>query len=136
MIVQLRGERIKQVDKIEKLILRRKGRRWRHLALLGFVLVVDLLDLPTVDTQATGGQDVLGHLVPQALEQRLGRLLRLQGEGQGDHLGHFKETFAKAEAIRVQLGLHGGLRKPEAHGVMSQVESVELLAYPFRGLGA
>src|SRR5712692_9165825 len=66
--VQLRGERIKQVDKIEKLILRRKGRRWRHLALLGFVLVVDLLDLPTVDAQATGGQDMLGHLVPQALE--------------------------------------------------------------------
>src|SRR5437763_11874635 len=32
-------ERIKQVDKIEKLILRIKGRRWRHLALLGFVFV-------------------------------------------------------------------------------------------------
>src|SRR5438874_8927949 len=41
-------ERIKQVDKIEKLILRIKRCRWRQLALLGFVLVVDLLDLTTV----------------------------------------------------------------------------------------
>ena len=57
-------ERIKQGDKIEKLLLRIKRCRWRHLALLGFVFVVDLLDLPTVDVQATCGQDVLGHLVP------------------------------------------------------------------------
>src|SRR6266480_2888269 len=41
-----RGERIKQVDKIEKLLLRLKGLRWRQLTLFGFVLVVDLLDLP------------------------------------------------------------------------------------------
>ena len=63
---KLRGERIKQVDTIEKLILRIKGLRWRQLALLGFVLVGDLLDLPTVDAQTTCWQDVLGHLVPQA----------------------------------------------------------------------
>src|SRR5712692_11365364 len=61
---QHRGERIKQGDKIEKLLLRRKGRRWRHLALLRFVFVVDLLDLPAVDAQPTCGQDVLCHLVP------------------------------------------------------------------------
>jgi hypothetical protein len=46
---KLRGKRIKQVDKIEKLIIKIKGLRWRHLALLGFVLVVDLLDLTAVD---------------------------------------------------------------------------------------
>ena len=46
---KLRGERIKQVNKIEKLIVRIKGLRWRQVTLLGFVLVVDLLDLPTVD---------------------------------------------------------------------------------------
>jgi hypothetical protein len=46
---KLQSERIKQVDKIEKLLLQLKGLRWRQLALLGFVLVVDLLDLPTVD---------------------------------------------------------------------------------------
>src|SRR5260370_25595 len=61
---QHRGERIKQGDKIEKLLLRRKGRRWRHLALLRFVFVVDLLDLPAVDSQPTCRQDVLCHLVP------------------------------------------------------------------------
>src|SRR5207247_1323292 len=72
-----RGERIKQLDKIKKLILRIKGLRWRQLPLLGFVFVVDLLDLPAVDAQATGWQDVLGHLVPQALEQQLARLLWL-----------------------------------------------------------
>src|SRR5439155_5589066 len=77
---KLRGERIKQVDKIEKLLLRLKGLRWRHLTLLGFVLVVDLLDLPTVDAQTTCWQDVLCHLVSQALEQRLGCLLWLHGE--------------------------------------------------------
>ena len=63
---KLRGERIKQLDKIKKLILRIKGLRWRHLTLLGFILVVDLLDLPTIDAQATCGQDVLCHLVLQA----------------------------------------------------------------------
>src|SRR6266702_3218647 len=74
---KLRGERIKQGNKIEKLILRLKGRRWRHLALLGFMLVVDLLDLTSVDAQATLGQDVLGHLVPQACQERRGGLLGL-----------------------------------------------------------
>src|SRR6266581_9213734 len=88
-------ERIKQVDKIKKLLLRIKGRRWRQLALLGFVLVVDLLDLTAVDAQATCGQDVLGHLVPQARQQRPGGLLGLQSESQRDHLGQFKESFAK-----------------------------------------
>src|SRR5260370_24851347 len=66
-----RGQRIKQVDKIEKLRIGIKGLRWRQLALLGFVLVVDLLDLATVDAQTTCGQDVLGHLVPQALQEWL-----------------------------------------------------------------
>src|SRR5437868_15284019 len=90
-------ERIKQVDKIEKLILRSKGRRWRHLALLGFVFVVDLLDLPTVDAQATNWQDVACHLVPQACQQGAGGLLGLEGESQRDRLGQFKESFAKTE---------------------------------------
>src|SRR6266702_1984630 len=98
---KFRGERIKQVDKIEKLLLRLKGLRWRHLTLLGFVLVVDLLDLPTVDTQTTCWQDVLCHPVSQALEQWLGCLLWLHGEGQRDHLGQFKDAFGKAEAIRI-----------------------------------
>src|SRR5207247_4567113 len=102
---KLQSERIKQVDKIEKLLLRIKGRRWRQLALLGFVLVVDLLDLTAVDAQATCGQDVLGHLVPQARQQRLGGLLGLQSESQRDHLGQFQEYFAKAEPIRLGLGL-------------------------------
>src|SRR5438270_7346951 len=75
-----RGERIKQGDKIEKLLIRLKGFRWRHIALLGFVFVVDLLDLPTVDAQATRGQNNACHLVLQALEQGLSCLLRFQGE--------------------------------------------------------
>ncbi len=57
-----RGERIKQVDKIKKLLLRLKRRRWRQLTLLGFVFVVGLLDFATVDAQTTWRQDVLGHL--------------------------------------------------------------------------
>src|SRR5436305_4119268 len=61
---KLQSERIKQVDKIEKLLLRIKRRRWRQLALLGFVFVVNLLDLPAVNAQATWRQDVLGHLLP------------------------------------------------------------------------
>jgi len=74
---KLQSERIKQVDTIEKLLLRLKGCRWRQLALLGFVLVVDLLDLPTVDAQTTGWQDVLGHLMTQARQERRGGLLGL-----------------------------------------------------------
>jgi hypothetical protein len=57
-------------------------------------------------------------------------------EGQRDHLGQFKETFAKAEAIRVELGRDSSLRQQDAHGVMSQVDPVELLAYSLRRLGA
>ena len=129
-------ERIKQVDKIEKLILRIKRCRWRHLALLGFVLVVDLLDLPTVDAQATWGQEVLSHLVPQTRQQRRSRLLGLQGQGQIEHLGQFKESFRKTEAIGVQFGLHSALRQQDAHGIMSQVDPVELLAHSFGSLGA
>ena len=64
---KLRGERIKQVDNIEKLILRLKGLRWRHLTLFGFVLVVDLLDLATVDAQTTCWQDVLAILCRKRL---------------------------------------------------------------------
>src|SRR5207302_796466 len=45
-----RCKRIKQIDKIEELILRIERFRRRHLALLRFVLVIDFLDLPAVDT--------------------------------------------------------------------------------------
>src|SRR5712692_2817705 len=50
LLTSLRSKRIKQVNKIKKLILRLKWLRWRHIALLRFILVVDLLDLPAVDT--------------------------------------------------------------------------------------
>src|SRR5713226_8693937 len=63
------------------------------------------------DAQATCWQEVVGHLVPQALEQRPGRLLWLQGEVQRDHLGQFKESFGKTKAIGVQLCLHRGFRQ-------------------------
>src|SRR6266700_6061727 len=129
-------ERIKQVDKIEKLILRIKGRRWRHLALLRFVLVVDLLDLPTIDAQAAWGQDVLGHLVPQADQQRASGLLGLQGESQIDHLRQCKEPFAKTEAIRIQFALYRRLRQEDAQGIMGQVDPVEFLVHSFGRLGA
>src|SRR3989440_10015612 len=111
-------ERIKQVDKIKKLILRIKGLRWRQVALLGFVLVVDLLDLPTVDTQTTCWQDMLGHLVPQAREQLLGCFLWLKGESQRDRLGQLKKAFGKAEAIKIPRVLRGGLSQQDAHSVM------------------
>ena len=43
------SERIEQIDKVEKLIIRLKGQRRRQVALLGFVLVIHLLDLTAVD---------------------------------------------------------------------------------------
>src|SRR5258708_21135002 len=116
---KFRGEGIKQLDKIEKLILRIKRFRRRHLALLGFVFVVDLLDLPTVDTQPTCWQDVLGHLVSQALQQALSGLLGLYGESQRDRLGRFKESFAKTQAISIQLCLPRTFRQHDAHRIMS-----------------
>src|SRR2546422_10124760 len=77
-----RCKRIEQIDKIEELILRIERFRRKHLALLRFVLFIDLLDLPAVDTQPTCWQDVACHLVPQARKQLRRRLLWLQGEGQ------------------------------------------------------
>src|SRR5216684_7544863 len=106
LLTSLRSKRIKQVNKIKKLILRLKWLRWRHIALLRFILVVDLLDLPAVDAQATWWQDGARHLVLQALEQRLGCLFRFQGERQIDHFGQVKESFGKTEAIGVQVALH------------------------------
>ena len=49
LLTSVRSKRIKQVNKIKKLILRLKWLRRRHLALLGFLLAVALLDLPAVD---------------------------------------------------------------------------------------
>src|SRR2546421_11847642 len=79
---KFRSERIKQIDKIEKLILRIKRFRRRQVALLGFVFGVDLLDLPTVDTEPTHWQEVLCNFVSQARQQPLGRLLALAGESE------------------------------------------------------
>lgn len=76
-----RGERIKQRDEIEKLLLWPKRLRRRQVALLGLVLVVDLLDLATVDPQEASRQEMLSHLEAQALEQGLGSL-RFEEEGQ------------------------------------------------------
>src|SRR2546428_575588 len=40
---EIRSERIKQVDKVKKLISRIKGLGWRHIPLLGFVHLLDPL---------------------------------------------------------------------------------------------
>src|SRR3989442_12833033 len=63
LLWDLRSERIKQVNKVKKLLLRLERLRWRHLALLRFILVVDLLDLPAVDTQTPSRQHLVCHLV-------------------------------------------------------------------------
>src|SRR5258708_29687064 len=94
-LTSLRSKRIKQVDKIKKLIIRLKWLRWRHIALLRFILVVDLLDLTAVDAQATWWQDGARHLVLQALEQRLRCLFRFQGGGPIDPFGPVEESFGR-----------------------------------------
>src|SRR5229473_3092050 len=63
LLMSLRSKRIKHLNKVKKLILRLERLRWRHMALLRFILVVDLLDLPAVDTQTTCRQHLLCHLV-------------------------------------------------------------------------
>src|SRR6266700_1468303 len=65
----LQSERIQQVNKVEKLILGVKWRRRRHLALLGLVLLAELLNLATVNAQTPWRQHVLGHLLSQARSQ-------------------------------------------------------------------
>src|ERR1700694_3441312 len=62
-LTSLKSKRIKQVNKIQKLILRLKGLRWRHITLLGLILVVDLLELPAVDPKATWWKEDACHLV-------------------------------------------------------------------------
>src|SRR5258707_8482971 len=117
-LTSLRSKRIKQVDKIKKLIIRLKWLRWRPIALLRFILVVDLLDLTAVYAQATWGQDGARHLVLQALEQGLGCLFRFQGERQIDHFRQVKEAFGKNEAIRVQVALHSRLSQESTHPII------------------
>jgi DDE superfamily endonuclease len=136
LLSKIKSERIKQLDKVKKLISRIKGLGWRHIPLLGFVLVVDLLDLTPIDTQATNGQHLEGHLVLQAHQQRLSGLLWLQGERQVDHLRQVKESFGEAEAIWVQMGLHGCLSHEGAHRVMGQKDPIEFLDDSFGRLGA
>src|SRR6266446_7586680 len=134
-LTALRSKRIKQLDKIKKLIIRLKGLRWRYIALLRFILVVDLLDLTAVDAQATWWQDGACHLVLQALEQRLGCLFRFQGERQIDHFGQLKESFGKTEAIWVQIALHSRLSHESPHGIMREKDPVEFLVHPVGCLG-
>ena len=134
---KLRGERIKQCDNIENLLLRPKGLRWRHLTLLGFVFVVDLLDLSAVDAQATDGQDVLGHLVPQALQQR-GSGLRWPPSVRASEIISVssKSPSVKLRRSGSSSASTAACESRDAHGVMGQVDPVEFLTHPFRGLGA
>jgi hypothetical protein len=93
------------------------------------MFVVDLLDLPPLDTQPTLWQDHVSHLVTQAPGKRLDGLLWLQSEGQVQHLSHLNQPCGKAEAIGGQPGLHGGLRHQEAQGIMSQKQPRECLPH-------
>src|SRR5258708_24322583 len=68
LLWDLRSERIKHLNKVKKLLLRLERLRWRHMALLRFILVVDLLDLPAVDTQTPSRQHLVCHLVVEALD--------------------------------------------------------------------
>src|SRR6266702_1960648 len=133
---KFRCQRIKHLDKIEELLSWLEWLRWRYPTFLRFVLMIDLLDLPTVDAQPTHGQHMACHLVPQALEQRHDRLLWLYGERKREHLGQFKESFTKAQPIRVQFCLHRCLGQERPHGIMGQVDAVEFLAHPLPRLGA
>jgi len=58
LLRDLRGERIEYFDKVEKSILWLKGFGRRYIAFLGFVLVVNLLDLPSIDAQKTRGEQL------------------------------------------------------------------------------
>ncbi len=60
-----RCERIQYIDKIEELLPGLKQLRWRQPSLLWSVLVIDLLDLATIDAQALFWQDVACNLVSQ-----------------------------------------------------------------------
>src|SRR5712691_3195037 len=53
--------------KIFKALPRCKRLGWGHSALLGLVLVIDLLELPTIDAQAPLGQHIASHALEQAL---------------------------------------------------------------------
>src|SRR5258708_12032696 len=77
-LTSLRSKRIKQVDKIKELIIRLKWLRWRHIAFLRFILVVDLLDFTAVIAQAPWWHNPAPPLFLQAVEQRPRGPLRVQ----------------------------------------------------------
>ena len=85
LLRDLRGERIEYFDKVEKSILWLKGFGRRYIAFLGFVLVVNLLDLPSIDAQKTRGEQLPCDMVEQTLDQ-LHSSIRLQDEGESNAL--------------------------------------------------
>ena len=95
------SQRIKQLNKVEKLLLRLKRLRRGQIALLGLVLIVDLFDLATIDAQAARWQDLAHHFLSHPPKPRLSRLLRLQDERQVEHLRQHKQALGEAETIGV-----------------------------------
>src|SRR5216683_229045 len=117
--------------KIFKALPRFKRLRWGQIALLGFVFLIDLLDLPTSDAQASLRQQVTS----QPLEEALG-VPPLHGwllltSLIGDRFADLKNRFGKTQAIGVQLGLQGRAIHQGADGIMHHEQRVELLAHAF-----
>src|SRR5207253_2869415 len=96
------GKRITNLKnhKVFKAFMSLEGLRWWHSPFLGFVLVVDLFDLPSIHAQVPGWQQLVAKAAANALSKALPML------GSKDHgiiksLADLKDRFRKAEAIRI-----------------------------------
>src|SRR5436305_1578247 len=121
-------------DEIFKAFIWLEGRgRW-HIALLGFIFMVDLLDLASIDAQAPLGQERAN----QACAESLHDLLVMLGSENHliiNRLVDLKDGFGKAETIGVHPCLSRRLHHHGSHGIMGQNGGVDFLADSLRRLG-
>src|SRR5438270_508410 len=137
LLEELRAERASHDnDKIGKALLWLKGLGWRKMALLGFILVVDLLELTAIDAQVPLGQLVTAQTLQEAFEPPLLHGRFLAERGLGHHFANLKDRLGEAQVIGVQRSLECGAIHQGPNGKMHRKEGVELLAHAIGGVGA
>ena len=125
-------KRVNHLNKILKALLWQKGLGRRQMALFGFVLIVDLLDFTTIDTQETRRQDHRADITLEPPADGFG-ILGLHDLCKGDCLTELEQALRKAEAIGIDTSLTCSFIHEHAHGIMGQKNPIQFLTDPLSG---
>jgi hypothetical protein len=108
-----------------------------YIALLGFVLLRDVLDLPALAAQVPLGQQVASQAVQQALGAPAleGWFLLCLALLIGHRLADLKDRLAQTQAIGVQVRLQSGAIHQSADRVMHHKQRVEAPFVPLLACG-